>query len=164
MDVNARNTLDSLRRRFTAEIRFGSLMCATLEDDGFEVTHALKVAPKSWLLRAKPPEEIQEGFGLAPEILLIAVQGEVQSRDLQRAAAEVVRSGLRLDSNLVVVTDDDRRPLQERLARIPGRDQRVAWVWDDERWPALSEVLQQRLRRTTSSRSVIPCVATSHGS
>ncbi|XXY53952.1 hypothetical protein WME91_22705 [Sorangium sp. So ce269] len=62
-----------------------------------------------------------------------------------------MRSGLRLDGNLVIVTDDGHtydggRPLKDRLERIPGRDQRVAWVWGEDRfWPPLSEVLRQQL-------------------
>jgi len=146
MDAGARETLEALLRRFTAEINFGSAMRATLEVDGFHLTHARPVSPKSWLLRAKPPRTLQEGFGLAPELLFITVRDEVQARDLQRAADEVVRSGMRLDSNLVVVTHDARSPLQDRLDRMPGRDQRVAWVWNDDLdWPLLSGVLRQRL-------------------
>ncbi|KYF89779.1 hypothetical protein BE17_45115 [Sorangium cellulosum] len=145
------NTLEQLLRRFQNEILFGAVMLDKLTWDGFELTHACPVAPRSWLLRAKPPQHIQEGFGLAPELLFIAVQGEIQARDLHRAADEVVRSGLRLDGNLVIVTDDGHtydggRPLKDRLERIPGRDQRVAWVWGEDRfWPPLSEVLRQQL-------------------
>ena len=131
---------------FAAEITWGHTMREVLEADGFELTNAYRSGPSCWLLRAKPPREIEEGFGLAPEILLIAMHGEVQARDLQRAADEVVWSELRLDSNLVIVTDDTRRPLQERLDRIHGRGHRVAWVWDDDsHWSPLSEVLRQRL-------------------
>ncbi len=127
--------------------RFGAHMLETLRQDGFVPTHARRMGSGSWLLRAQPPREIQEGLGLAPEILLVAVDGEVQARDLQRAANEVVRSGLRLDSNLVVVTDG-WTTLQERLKRISGLGQRVAWSWDDneeKRFPRLSEVLRLRL-------------------
>lgn len=146
MDADVRKTLEKRLHSFANEIDWGKVMCEELERDNFELTHAFKAAPKTWLLRAKPPRQLQEGFGLAPEILLIAIKGEIQSRDLQRAADEVVCSGLRLDSNLVVATDDFDAFLQERLDRIPGRDQRVAWVWDDNGyWPPLSEVLRQRL-------------------
>ncbi|WP_165374457.1 MULTISPECIES: AAA family ATPase [Sorangium] len=151
MNGRGTKTLEHLLRRFDEEIHFGAVMLEVLEKDGFELTHARPVAPRSWLLRAKPPQQLQEGFGLAPELLFVVVQGEVQSRDLQRAADEVVRSGLRLDGNLVIVTDDghtydDGRPLKERLERMPGRDQRVAWVWNEDRfWPPLSEVLRRSL-------------------
>ncbi|XXT17851.1 AAA family ATPase [Sorangium sp. So ce429] len=151
MNGRGTKTLEHLLRRFAEEIHFGAVMLEVLEKDGFELTHARPVAPRSWFLRAKPPQHIQEGFGLAPELLFIAVQGEVQSRDLQRAANEVVRSGLRLDGNLVIVTDDGHTrdggwPLNDRLERMPGRDQRVAWVWGEDRiWRPLSEVLRQSL-------------------
>jgi hypothetical protein len=146
MDAQSRKTFETHLQRFTAEVKWGSIMHEILNADQFELTHVRKVAPSLWLVRAKPPQPIQEGFGLAPEILILAVHGSVQSRDLQRAANEAVRSGLRLDSNLVVVTDDDTRPLQERLDRIPGRDQRVAWTWDHAgHWPPLSDVFRERL-------------------
>ncbi|WP_437673423.1 AAA family ATPase [Sorangium sp. So ce131] len=151
MNGGGTKALEHLLRRFDEELHYGAVMLDTLKRDGFELTHARPVAPRSWLLRAKPPQHIQEGFGLAPELLFIAVQGEIQSRDLQRAADEVVRSGLRLDGNLVIVTDDghtmdEGRLLKDRLGRMPGRGQRVAWVWDEEGyWPPLSEVLRQCL-------------------
>lgn len=146
MDAKSRNTFETHLQRFTAEVQWAPMMRELLKVDQFELTHVRKVTQSLWLLRVKPPQPIQEGFGLAPEILIIAVRGSVQSRDLQRAANEVVRSGLRLDSNLVVVTDDDIRPLQERLDRIPGRDQRVAWAWDHAgNWPPLSDVFRKQL-------------------
>jgi AAA domain len=138
-------TLENLLKYFKYDVRWASLMRETLEQDGFELTHARRAGPGSWLLRAKPPRALQEGFGLAPEILLVAVQGEVQSRDLQRAADEVVGSDLRLDSNLLIVTDDLNHPLQQRLNLIPGRGQRVAWTWNENQWPPLSETLRQQL-------------------
>jgi hypothetical protein len=146
MDEEGKKTLAKKLARFAAEMDWGGAMRDALQKDQFELTHARQVVPKSWLLRAKPPQHLQEAFGLAPEILLIAVRGGVQSRDLQRAADEVVRSDLRLDSNLVIVTDDNPRPLQDRLDRMPGRDQRVAWVRaDDGSWPPLSAVLHERV-------------------
>lgn len=137
--------LQAYLEKFAEEIPFGESMRGTLEDDGFELTSARQVARNSWLLRAKPPRHLAEGFGLAPEVLFVVVHGEVQARDLQRANHEVVRSDLRVDGNLLIVTDDDPRPLQERLDRMQGRDQRVAWLWEGDDWPLLSDVLRQRL-------------------
>lgn len=146
MDARTRKTLDPMLSNFFVDVQFSESMVGALREDGFQVTHISQGAHRSWLLRAKPPQAVQEGFGLAPEILLVTVQGEVQARDLRRASDEVVRSELRLDSNLVIVTDDKNSPLQDRLDRLPGRDQRIAWVWDDEgHWPPLSEVLRRQL-------------------
>jgi len=145
MDSDGSATLEKLLKVFAQEAEWAPLMRETLQKDGFELTHARNLGRRSWLLRVKPPRAVQEGLGLAPEILLVAVRGEVQSRDLQRAADEVFGSDLRLDSNLLIVVDDDRRPLQKRLDRIPGRGQRVAWVWNTEEWPPLSEVLRRQL-------------------
>lgn len=148
MDSDRGEALKRRLRNFTRDITYGHTMLKTLELDRFALTHVRKAGPGSWLLRAKPSQAVQEGFGLAPEILFVAVQGTVQARDLQRAADEVIGSDLRLDSNLLIVTDDRDKPLQERLDRLPGRGQRVAWVWGDDpghQWPLLSETLRKKL-------------------
>ena len=146
MDSDRGEALKRRLKSFTQDIAYGPTMLKTLELDRFALTHVRQAGRGSWLLRARPPQAVQEGFGLAPEILLVAVQGTVQARDLQRAADEVIGSDLRLDSNLLIVTDDRDRPLQERLDRLPGRGQRVAWVWDHNlQWPPLSERLRQQL-------------------
>jgi hypothetical protein len=145
MDIKVRKELETFLQAFAAEIEWGLLLRSMLERDEFELTHACGFAKNSWLLRAKPPRPLQEGFGLAPEILLLVIHGEVQARDLQRAAHEVIRSGFRLDGNLIVVTDD-HYGLQERLGRLPGPGQRVAWVWNDDlSWAPLSEALRAQL-------------------
>ncbi|EYF08772.1 ATP-binding protein [Chondromyces apiculatus] len=146
MDASVEEILKEHLRRFAGQFRHAGEMVGLLQADGIEITHAREVAPSTWFLRAKPPQHLQEGFGLAPEILLIVItQGGVQARDIQRANSEVMLSGLRLDSNLVIVTDT-HFDLQDRLDRIPGTGQRVAWVWDDkDHWAPLSEVLRQQL-------------------
>jgi len=137
--------LQALRAQFIGSSAEGESVLRTLEKDGFVITRLTRATKTTWLVSVKPPEHIQESFGLAPEVQITVVQGEVQARDLQRAANEVLRSGLRLDGNLVVVVDCGSSPLQERLERIPGRDQRVAWVKRGETRPLLSAVLRERL-------------------
>lgn len=148
MDAYVQQKLDELLKQFCNEVSWGATMRNILENDEFELTHARRLKPRAWLLRAKPPVSLQEGFGLAPEILLIAVRGTIQARDLQSAQAEVISSEMRLDPNLVVVTDDTSpRDLQERLERMLGSNQRVGWVWREEDmiWPSLSTVFREKL-------------------
>ncbi len=117
-----------------------------LERDGFELTHIRRAGGPAWFVRTTPPRHLQEGFGLAPELLVVAVGGEVQARDIREAQDEVVRSGLRLDGNLVVVADEGHEPLDGRLGRIGGHGQRVAWICKTgDSWPVLPDVLRARL-------------------
>ena len=71
---------------------------------------------------------------------------EVQARTLHEASVEVVQSGLRLDGNLVIVADQGASSLADRLDRIGGHGQRIAWGrGPDGAWPSLIEVLRARL-------------------
>jgi hypothetical protein len=123
-------TLHTLRDEFVAAVPWGAAYLGGLARDSFGLTHLRRVGSERpvWMLRAAPPTNLQESFGLAPEVLFLAITGEVQAQDLQRAQDEVQRSGLRLDGNLVVVTDQRPETLSARLNRIPGRGQRVPWV------------------------------------
>ncbi|XXY53953.1 hypothetical protein WME91_22710 [Sorangium sp. So ce269] len=53
-------------RRFDEKIHFGAVMLEKLERDGFELTHARPVAPRSSLLRAKPPQQSRRGSAWLP--------------------------------------------------------------------------------------------------
>lgn len=78
-----------------------------------------------WLLRIKLPDDLQERFALAPELLLMAL-GEtgVEARDVDRCRAEIIAAGLRLDSEVVIVVD-----LQPGLfGRLQRLDRRRPWV------------------------------------
>jgi hypothetical protein len=123
----------------------GSMLHA-LDRDGFALTHVRHSARPVWFVRVSPPRAMQEGFGLAPEVLVVAVDGEVQARDLHEASGEVAHSGLRLDGNLVIVADQGASTLADRLGRIGGHGQRIAWGGrPDGTWPSLTEVLRARL-------------------
>lgn len=121
-------------------------MLRGLEREKFELTHIRRSSKQTWFVRASPPRELQEGFGLAPEVLVVAVDGEVQARSIHEATTEVVRSGLRLDGNLMVVVDQDPSTLSGRLDRIGGHGQRIAWEQrSDGSWPLLVEALRDNL-------------------
>ena len=134
------------RERMEHAVPWTVSMLRTLEHEGFALTHVRNSAGPVWFVRVSPPRPLQEGFGLAPEVLVVAVGGEVQARTLHEASGEVVRSGLRLDGNLVVVADEGASPLAGRLDRIGGHGQRIAWERGrDGVWPSLTEVLRTRL-------------------
>jgi hypothetical protein len=139
-------TLAHHRAGMEHAVPWSASMLRALERDGFTLTHVRNPSGPSWFVRVIPPVWLQEGFGLAPEVLLIVVGGEVQARALTEAQAEVVRSGLRLDGNLVVVADEGATPLVGRLHRIGGHGQRIAWVRDEVgAWPPLADVLRATL-------------------
>ncbi len=119
-------------------------MLRALERDHFTLTHVRNGAGPVWFVRVSPPRPLQEGFGLAPEVLVVVVEGEVQARDLHEAKGEVIQSGLRLDGNLVVVTDRRPSTLANRLDLIGGHGQRVPWG-PNGAWPSLTQVLRERL-------------------
>lgn len=140
------STLDKQRDRLERAVPWAPALLQCLERDHFTVTHVRPAFREVvWFIRAVPPDPLQTGLGLAPEILIIAVRGAMQARELDAARKEVIHSGLRLDPNLVVVADEGAG-LQERLARIGGHGQRVAWEpTAGSTWPPLADVLRAKL-------------------
>lgn len=146
MEATKGATLSQLRERMEHAVPWTASMLHTLNRDGFMLTHVRHSGGPAWFVRVSPPAPLQEGFGLAPEVLVIAVGGEVQARDLHEANGEVIRSGLRLDGNLVVVADQGSSPLSDRLDRIGGHGQRIPWRrGSDGKWPSLTSVLRDSL-------------------
>ncbi len=146
MEANKLEHLTRLGEDMRREAPWAAPALATLERDRFVVTRINKHKRFAWFVWAAPPAEVQEGFGLAPELLLVFVNQAVLAIDLHAAAAEVFRSELRLDGNLMVVSDRGHGPLRERLARIGGHGQRVPWsAAADGTWPPLKDVLKREL-------------------
>lgn len=112
---------------------------------GFKPTHIAPASKTTWFVRVATPPKLQDAYGLAPELLIILIRGAVQARDLFAAQGAVVGSGLRLDGNIVVVADDGPGPLAERLKRIPGSGQRIAWARRGDVWPDLPDILREQL-------------------
>lgn len=140
--------LQQERDALQAAVSWARPLLETIERDA-ELTHVRRVRDKPlWFVRVKPSLSLQDGFGLAPELLVVLVAGEVQARDLHVANDEVARSGLCLDGNLVVVADAaaHRGPLAERLERIAGHGQRVALVpRSNGTWPTLKRIFTSTL-------------------
>lgn len=142
----AAETLAHHRGQLESGVSWAAAMLSTAQREAFVLTHVRHVRGPVWFVRLMPPRHIQEGFGLAPEILVVVVRGEVQARDVQEAHAEVVRSGLRLDGNLSIVADMESSSLDQRLERIGGHGHRVAWKrQEDGSWPLLTTVLRASL-------------------
>jgi hypothetical protein len=146
MEAKQTATLEHRRERMEHAVPSTASMFRVLKRDGFLLTHVRNGARPVWFVRVSPPRHLQEGFGLAPEVLIVVAQGEVQARDIHEANGEVIRSGLRLDGNLMLVADWNARTLAERLDRIGGHGQRIAWGSEPNgEWPSLTEVLRARL-------------------
>ncbi len=153
MSTESRATLTSHRLQFAQEVPWSARLWDALEHYEFVPTWARRAEKGMWLLRVHPPRAEQERFGLAPEVLVLVVDGEVLARHLRTAADEVVRAGFRLDAKLLLVVDRPRldpssAPLSERLQRMPGTEQRVAWMPEGERWPDLRTELARQLPTT----------------
>jgi len=146
MEAETVATLERWRERMESAVPWTASMLRALERDEFVLTHVREGAGPAWFVRVSPPRSLQEGFGLAPEVLVVVVPGEVQARDIHEANAEVIKSGLRLDGNLMIVAESNTRTLADRLDRIGGHGQRIAWGrGQNGAWPPLTEVLRARL-------------------
>lgn len=146
MEAERAAPLEIWRERLQRDIPWAAPMLSVLKRDNFSLTHIRNGAERVWFVRVSPPRHIQESFGLAPEVLVVLVRGEVQARDIHAANGEVIRSGLRLDGNLVIVVDRTPSTLPERLARIGGHGHRIAWgACPNGQWPLLVELLRSRL-------------------
>lgn len=117
-----------------------------LERDGFKPTWFNPLSPASWFVRALVPRLIAERFATAPELLFVVSGKDVFARDLDRAADEPYKAGLRLDYDLLVAVSPQPQ-LQEHLERIPGRGQRVAWPYTSEGFEPLFQRLSRLLPR-----------------
>ncbi len=116
-----------------------------MRGESLEPTYAHVVNGHLALVRGETPAAWQERFGLAPELLIVLVSGEVQARDLEEADREIFASGLRLDWDLIVVAND-APDLKSRLARISGRPMlRVPWALGESRWNTLEGALRAAL-------------------
>ena len=138
--------LDRKRSAFTKAVDFGDDFLDALDRDGFTLTSIRDLSECSWLVQAKAPEQIQQRFSTAPELLFVVSDRELFARDIQRAEQEPYRAGLRLDYDLLVAVSP-QGTLQERLERFPGRGQRVAWPWDSKGFRPLIEQLDRALPR-----------------
>lgn len=146
MEANKLGTLPQYRDAMVDAAPWTQHLLDTLRRDGFTLTQVRHPRGPTWFVWVSPPPEVQAGFGLAPELLLVLVHGMLQAVDLHAAAEEVVTSDLRLDGNLMVVCDREGAPLQGRLDRLGGVGRRVAWspAFGDQ-WPLLRDVLRVAL-------------------
>lgn len=145
MEAHEAETLAGHRKRLLDAVPWCEPMLRALERDEFTITQISRHHERVWFVRTSPPSEVQIGFGLAPELLIVIVRGLLQAATVRAASEQVIRSGLRLDGNLLVICDDDAESLRERLQLIGGHEQRIAWVPSGSTWPPLVEVLRREL-------------------
>jgi hypothetical protein len=146
MELSKSATLTKYRAELVAELPSADAMLSALERDGYGLTHVRRNSDFAWFVRVAPPRPIQERFGLAPEVLVVLARREIQAKELQAAHDEVIASGLRLDANLVVISDEGQTPLEARLAKIRGpHGFRLAYSSAHGVWPSLSQRLTEML-------------------
>jgi hypothetical protein len=149
MEANNLEALARFRSEMEAQAAWTREALAAIEREQFAVTRVRRHNRFVWFVWTAPPAAVQAGFGLAPELLLVFVNQSVRATDVTAAAEEVFHSELRLDGNLIVVSErvSDRADtsLKERLARIGGHGQRIAWVAETGGWPSLRELLKREL-------------------
>lgn len=126
-----------------ADLPFGQALRASLIREGCEIARLTSLdGPGSWLLRLRLPDALRARFGLAPEVILLAVSGPVDYRLLMRARQEIDGDDLTLDFDLMLVTSDDPQ-LVEQVDRARAPRQCVPWPLGG---PPLLEWLPERLR------------------
>lgn len=138
----------ALRRKdFLRAIPWGAALVHRLEEDGLTQLH---LAPfddgTTWLLQAQVPDALRDRFGLAPQIRVLVVHGQVRARDL-RLALEEPRGAGDVDPDLLVVASD-WPVLQEKIRHLAGPwGQRVPWTPDAGVFIPLAEALREHLAR-----------------
>ncbi len=146
MEPTKSAALKSSRTTLVRDLPWANELLSSLERDEFTVTHVRSHSDFAWLVRVHPPERLQERFGLAPEVLVLLARNEVQARDLVAAYDEIIASGLRLDANLLIVSDNGMTPLEPRLDRLRGpHGFRLAYSRTPEGWPPLGQRLGAKL-------------------
>lgn len=150
--IAARNQLQFLmgeqglaEREFLQVVPWGKFLLSRLRGDGASITQIRVIGPNRWILRARIPEDLQEAYGTAPEILFLVVYDEVKGEDLQTARKELQRKDFDLDPDLLVIVDDRPR-LKSRLGRLPLQwGQWVPWSPRESELPPLAELFREHL-------------------
>ncbi|WP_147445589.1 ATP-binding protein [Corallococcus aberystwythensis] len=141
----SQDTLEIQRRYFETTVPWARQLSERIASEDAELTHIRKVTDYLFHLRIRLPNTIQEGFGTAPEVLIVAVRGQIMARDLERARVELYRSGFRLDLDLIIVCDDSP-DLEGRIERLPGKwGQVIPWPPLGQEVPSLQEQFQRLL-------------------
>ncbi len=136
---------------FSNEIPWGRTWIHALEEEGFAPIEFRRVPgdgspDRTWLVHTRPAASHRRALGLAEEVLFVVSRDAVGIGDLTHVHDEVVRSGLRLDGSVIVVTDGRPDDLRRRLSNLPGYGQRVAWPVRAGATIPLLEALRAQLR------------------
>lgn len=136
----------ALREAFIATIPWGSTLLRRLEKDGCSsfLTLPLNDQGNSWLIQAKLASEVRDRFGLAPDIRILATLGMPRGQDIRRVMEESERS-TDIDPDLLLVASAIQE-LPLKLPRLAGPwGQRVPWMFTQDRFSPLSELLAAHL-------------------
>ncbi len=130
---------------FCGLVPWGEEMLAGLRQDGAAVSELRTVGAGRWLIQVKIPRDLQEAYGTAPQVLLLAVQGEAQGADLRRAQEELERYRFELDLDLLVVTDERPKLFQRLDLMYQTEGQWVPWSGEGRGFPSLAAAFRQSL-------------------
>lgn len=136
------------RRRgdLARSIPWGTEFLRRLDADGCSIVRLvpLAAAGASWLLQASLPSALRERFGLAPEVRVLVVHGQVRGRDL-RVALQEPKGAADIDPDLIVVAND-QPDLARRLPMLAGPwGQRIPWPPEGSHFAALADTLREHL-------------------
>ena len=126
-------------------VPWGAEMLARLHEDQAEVSDLRTVGAGRWLIRVKVPTSLQEAYGTAPQVLLLAVQGEAQGADLRQAQEELERHRFELDLDLLVVTDERPKLAQRLDLMYQAEGQWVPWSREGQQFPSLATAFRRSL-------------------
>lgn len=130
---------------FAAKIPWAQTLLDRIANDGGELTVLSPLeSDLAWLVQIALPEEMRQRFGLAPELRVLAVHGQVSGRVLRLAVSFLERAEL-VDPDLLCIAT--RQPgLTRRLPRLAGPwGQRVPWVPSEAGFVPLAEALAANL-------------------
>lgn len=134
------------RRAFSLGIPWAATLLQRLAEERCVPRRLVPLDAKgtTWLMQASIPLELQDRFGISPEIRILAVHGDVRGRDL-RAALQDPEGAANIDPDLLVVAGDQPE-LAKKLSWLAGPwGQRIPWAPAEDEYAHLSSVLREHL-------------------
>ena len=135
------------RKDFLRAIPWGAALLRRLEDDGLTGIHLTPFdTGNTWLLQAALPAPLADRFGLAPQLRVLVVHGQLRGRDL-RLALQDQRDAADVDPDLITVASDWPL-LQEKIRHLAGPwGQRIPWMPTAGAFAPLADTLHEHLPR-----------------
>lgn len=135
------------RKDFLRGIPWGAALLRRLEDDDLSATDFTPFdAGNTWLLQTHVPSTLRDRFGLAPQLRILAVHGQVRGSDL-RTGLQDPRDASEVDPDLIIIASDWPL-LQEKVRHLAGPwGQRIPWMPTTVAFTPLADALDAHLPR-----------------